>query len=1056
MKRKLLSILLVAVVAFTTMPLQIFAQSETEDPRTTKPDWTGYTAISTKEQLDAVRNDLDGKYYLTDDIVFTEQDFSEGGAFYNGGQCWLPIGTDAEHPFTGTFDGNGHMITGLQVTLDDANYAGLFGYITDGEVKSLGLHNSVITTTDDNADSYAGGIAGYVNGNCTITNCYNTGSVSASSSSFSVSSYVGGIVGMMYGGTIASCYNTGTVTSSYAAGGIAGAMNCSSMITNCYNTGTVTFSDSSSSAYSSIGGIAGEVYESTITHCYNTGTVTFSFRTYPSAGGIAGYVNGQATIGDCYYLNHTPRGLGQSFGDAVCCDYEEMTSQKTFVGFDFDSVWTMNGSGEYQLPELRETPFVVDGEELVSVELVALPCTTVYIVDVDTLDLSGAFLKHTYSNGLSFPIPVTEEMVDGFDNTKMGQQTITVNDTGFTVQFYVTICKENTAEFAGGVGTADSPYLVSTKSQLDAIRNYPTSHFRMENNIIFTEQDFLEGGAFYNDGQGWMPIGTNEKPFEGVFDGNGYTITGLQVTLDNDVYAGLFAYIRNGSVKNLGLRDSVITAKYNDSYSYAGGIAGKMYGSTIDGCYNTGDVSSCCSGGIAGYVGGSSIITNCFNTGTVTDIDSSPFTSFAGGIGGNVDRSVIADSYNIGAVTTDETISCYIGGIAGGAYRSTVTNCYNTGILTSAYYGVGGIAGDADRYSAFAGCYYLDNISRGIGQGPGDVVCCTYEEMTKRETFIGFDFETAWTMAGKGGYQLPGLQENNGVTHYNAVEANCHQTGTVAYWSCALSAGKYYDDAECTTEITTISTPIDPDNHDGGVETRDAVDPTFCKDGYTGDTYCVGCGNWIAYGTAIPALNIEEYLADVANGQWFTPYIAYCLDAGLMKGQGDKDAVGREYFRPDNSMTRAELVTVLYNMEGQPPVAFEAIFDDVTSDKWFATQVTWASQNGLVFGTGDKIFEPDTPISRQDLATILYRYAVDYKGIEMNVENVDQLLAVFTDANRVANYAKVAMAAMNQAGVITGDGDRLKPQENATRAEVASMLSRYLPNVLQSTNANGN
>ena len=231
------------------------------------------------------------------------------------------------------------------------------------------------------------------------------------------------------------------------------------------------------------------------------------------------------------------------------------------------------------------------------------------------------------------------------------------------------------------------------------------------------------------------------------------------------------------------------------------------------------------------------------------------------------------------------------------------------------------------------------------------------------------------------------------------------------------------------------------------------VEPGYSHEGMI-QQVCARCDD-VSSSVSIPALIIEETLADVANGQWFTPYIAYCLDTELMKGQGDKDAAGREYFRPENSMTRAELVTVLYNMEGQAPVQFEAIFDDVTSEKWFATQVTWASQNGLVFGTADKIFEPDTPISRQDLAMILYRYAVDYKGIEMNVKNVDALLGAFSDADRVGNYAKVAMAAMNQAGVITGDGDRLKPQENATRAEVASMLSRYLPNVLQADQTNG-
>lgn len=231
------------------------------------------------------------------------------------------------------------------------------------------------------------------------------------------------------------------------------------------------------------------------------------------------------------------------------------------------------------------------------------------------------------------------------------------------------------------------------------------------------------------------------------------------------------------------------------------------------------------------------------------------------------------------------------------------------------------------------------------------------------------------------------------------------------------------------------------------------VEPGYSHEGMI-QQVCARCDD-VSSSVSIPALIIEETLADVANGQWFTPYIAYCLDTELMKGQGDKDAAGREYFRPENSMTRAELVTVLYNMEGQPPVQFEAIFDDVTSEKWFAAQVTWASQNGLVFGTADKIFEPDTPISRQDLATILYRYAVDYKGIKMNVENVDALLGAFSDADRVGNYAKVAMAAMNQAGVITGDGDRLKPRDSATRAEVASMLSRYLPNVLQADQTNG-
>lgn len=312
--------------------------------------------------------------------------------------------------------------------------------------------------------------------------------------------------------------------------------------------------------------------------------------------------------------------------------------------------------------------------------------------------------------------------------------------------------------------------------------------------------------------------------------------------------------------------------------------------------------------------------------------------------------------------------------------------------------------------------------------------------------------EPSCTEVGKGSYECAVCGANDGSSHdipalghnlqpdddAKIVEPTCTQTGSASSGHCT----------RCDYTEKNITLPALGHDYQ-----ENRIEPGFSHDGAIQQA-CTRCGD-VKSSVSIPKLQIYTRLADVTEGQWFTPYIAYCLDTELMKGQGDKDAAGREYFRPENSMTRAELVTVLYNMEGQPPVQFEAIFDDVTSEKWFAAQVTWASQNGLVFGTADKIFEPDTPISRQDLAMILYRYAVDYKGIEMNVENVDALLGAFSDADRVGNYAKVAMAAMNQAGVITGDGDRLKPQENATRAEVASMLSRYLPNVLQADQTNG-
>ena len=112
MKKRFISILLACALIICMRP----AVSAAEDTA-----FEGYTPISTKEELDAVRNNLAGNYYLTQDIVFTEEDFAEGGAFPDG---WDSIGYNSSNPFSGTFDGNGYAIVGLQCT--STGYVGLF------------------------------------------------------------------------------------------------------------------------------------------------------------------------------------------------------------------------------------------------------------------------------------------------------------------------------------------------------------------------------------------------------------------------------------------------------------------------------------------------------------------------------------------------------------------------------------------------------------------------------------------------------------------------------------------------------------------------------------------------------------------------------------------------------------------------------------------------------------------------------------------------------------------------------------------------------------------
>ncbi len=200
---------------------------------------------------------------------------------------WDAIGTSSYY-FSGHYDGGNFTISGLYTESGSSSaysYQGLFGYV-EGRSSSIRASIKNIGIIDSNVQGYeyVGGVVGYAY-EITITNCYNTGSVTENDS------YVGGVVGYASRSDITNCYNTGNVTGSYRVGGVVGDANSSVTITNCYNTGTVT----GSSWY--IGGVVGYANSSvTITNCYNTGTVTGSSR---YNGGVVGDAF-SSTVTNCY------------------------------------------------------------------------------------------------------------------------------------------------------------------------------------------------------------------------------------------------------------------------------------------------------------------------------------------------------------------------------------------------------------------------------------------------------------------------------------------------------------------------------------------------------------------------------------------------------------------------------------------------------------------------------------------------------------------------------------------------------------------------------------
>lgn len=174
---------------------------------------------------------------------------------------------------------------------------------------------------------------------------------------------------------------------------------------------------------------------------------------------------------------------------------------------------------------------------------------------------------------------------------------------------------------------------------------------------------------------------------------------------------------------------------------------------------------------------------------------------------------------------------------------------------------------------------------------------------------------------------------------------------------------------------------------------------------------------------------------DVSEDDWFYADAAYLYEKGVMKGTAD------ETFAPGRSVTRGQLAAALYRMAGEPAVTAKAAFTDVPADYWCAAAITWAAENGVVTGYGGGGFRPADAVRRQELAAMLFRFAV-YQG--MSAVTLEENLAPFADRADVAAYAVPAMNWAVGQGILQGKDGSLLPQAPVDRAQLAAMLRRYL------------
>lgn len=179
-------------------------------------------------------------------------------------------------------------------------------------------------------------------------------------------------------------------------------------------------------------------------------------------------------------------------------------------------------------------------------------------------------------------------------------------------------------------------------------------------------------------------------------------------------------------------------------------------------------------------------------------------------------------------------------------------------------------------------------------------------------------------------------------------------------------------------------------------------------------------------------------LGDVKETGWQYKYVMYVCQNDYMKGK-KTDEEGRILFDPEGTLTRAEFVQVLYNAEGKPTVTYKDRFSDVPRNQWYTNAIIWATEKGIVNGYGNGKYGVGDSITREQLATMLYKYA-RYKGY--SVEATTELDA-YTDTARISGWAVNYMKWIVGSDIMSGKKDRLDPQGNATRAECATLVNKF-------------
>lgn len=359
-------------------------------------------------------------------------------------------------------------------------------------------------------------------------------------------------------------------------------------------------------------------------------------------------------------------------------------------------------------------------------------------------------------------------------------------------------------------------------------------------------------------------------------------------------------------------------------------------------------------------------------------------------------------------------------------------------------------------YEVFAGCTSLANmvLPNGVTRIGAEAFewCTSMKSITIPDSVTSIGYDAFLNCKSLTNVYFTGTEEAwNGITIDDGNDAlknakiYCNYVSHTHSYKDVVTAptctAKGYTTHTCSCGDSYVDTYVDALGHswDSGKVTKE---PTETEDGVKTYT-CTRCGETKT--KVIPAtgsdVDVTEMFSDVPRN-WAYDGIQYCVTRKLM------GSTGGDKFSPDMTATRAQIVQILYNLEGEPKVSGSMPFTDV-ADHWAQDAILWAYLTGVVAGTSSTTFEPDRPVTREQIAVILMEYVNKILKLEHTWMPAD--LSVFPDADSVSGWAKDALADTVALGLISGasNGDQtyLNPQGSATREQVATILMEFCKNV---------